>query len=969
MNQTAAIERIRGKLFRTATHAPIFLDDAARVLLVEEGHVDIFVVEMDREMRPASRWSFVSRLPVGAMAFGTSREVDHAFRLIAVPSQDAVVAQGERAGIESVDSLDLETTIWIDDWVARLSQFLARSSGPPAKGALLLEAEPNIPYPAEAIVTAQHRDVIWASADRTAHFQGDRRLTVPAGAEPVALTQWTWLSLDEAAKVSAVYTPTVFLQERVWPALDAFNRLIQTHAAHASAETARRLDERQRIAFEVRRASAAKMFHRLGGVLTAAGEHEAIEAAHRTPLQTAVSLVAEATGGTLKVPRNARDEGDLMEAVMKLTRPSGLHVRRISLNPGWWKRTGPSFIALSSDGTRPLALISNDGYRAVDPEAGTSFAVDNRQAAAAIADEGIRLYAPLPSHVGNGVQMMLYSLSGQGGDLRRLAAMAALSGLLALLTPVAMGTLFAEVIPRVDTSMWISFLAALLLAAFGTMMFDIVRAMAVLRIESRIDERIQVAVWGRLLSLPTGFFRRYTTGDLADRANGIHQMRLVLSETAIATAISSVFSIFSFGLLFYYSWSLALCSTALVLVLLIGTAVFTHRAVAHHREAFNLQGGIDGFLFQMITGIAKLRMAHAESYALAQWAERFADQKRETLTARRWMAGQATFNSLLVPLSTLTIFSFIWFLLIDEQANPFTLADFLSFSVAFGQFMFAMVQLTTGLAAIASIVPLFERVRPILTAEPEAWEDGIDPGDLAGEIEFSHVAFRYLPEVPNAVDHVSFRIRAGDFVAFVGPSGSGKSTVYRLLLGFEKPDTGSIFIDGHDLSSLDLAAVRSRMGTVLQNNQVMAASLFQNIAGTSSLTMDEAWAAARAAGLDQDIEAMPMGMHTILPEGGGGLSGGQKQRLIIARALAHKPRILLFDEATSALDNRTQAIVQASLNALNVTRVVIAHRLSTVEKADCIYVMDAGRIVESGRYDELIAKDGVFARLAKRQLI
>ena len=969
MTQASAIERIRGKLFRTATHAPIFLDTSARVLLVEEGHVDVFVVEMDEEMRPASRWSFVSRLPVGAMAFGTSREVDHAFRLIAVPSQDATVVQGERAGIESVDSLDLETTIWIDDWVSRLSQFLARGSGPPSKDARLLEAEPAIPYPAGAIVTAQHRDVIWASADRPAHFQGDPRLTVPAGADPVALTQWTWLTLDEAAEISAVYTPTVFLQERIWPALDAFNRLIQTYAALASAETARRLNERQHIAFGVRRASAAKMFHRLGKVLMADSEHETAEVVSHTPLQMATSLVAEATGGTLKIPRNARDEGNLMEAVVKLARPSGMHVRRIALPPDWWRRIGPSFIATSSDGKRTLALLSNEGYRAVDPESGTSFAVDNEQVAAGIASEGLRLYVPLPSHIASGVQMILYSMRGQRKDLRRLAVMATLSGLLALLTPVAMGRLFAEVIPRVDISMWVSFLGALLLAAFGTMLFDIVRAMAVLRIESRVDERIQPAVWNRLLSLPTGFFRHYTVGDLADRANGIAQIRLVLSGIVTATVISSVFSIFSFGLLFYYSWSLAFCATALVLLLLAGTAFFTHRATAHHRLAFNLQGDIDGFLFQMIAGISKLRMAHAESYALAQWAERFAEQKRETLAAQRWMAGQVTFNSLMLPFSMLAIFTFIWFLLVAEQENPFTLADFLSFNSAFGQFMFAMVGLTSGLAAIASIIPLFERVRPILDAEPESLEDGIDPGDLTGEIEFSHVAFRYLPEVPNAVDHVSFRIRAGDFVAFVGPSGSGKSTIYRLLLGFEKPDTGSIFIDGHDLSSLDLGAVRSRMGTVLQSSQVMAASLFQNIAGASMLTMEEAWAAAKAAGLDQDIEAMPMGMHTILPEGGGGLSGGQKQRLMIARALAHKPRILLFDEATSALDNRTQATVQASLNALNVTRVVIAHRLSTVEKADCIYVMDAGRIVESGRYEELIRKNGIFARLAKRQLV
>jgi ATP-binding cassette subfamily C protein len=190
----------------------------------------------------------------------------------------------------------------------------------------------------------------------------------------------------------------------------------------------------------------------------------------------------------------------------------------------------------------------------------------------------------------------------------------------------------------------------------------------------------------------------------------------------------------------------------------------------------------------------------------------------------------------------------------------------------------------------------------------------------------------------------------------------------RLLLGFEKPASGCVFYDGKDLDRLDVNQVRRQIGVVLQNGKLIAGDILSNIIGSLNLTIDHAWEAARSAGLEEDIQALPMGMHTFLSEGGGNLSGGQRQRLLIARALVNKPSILLFDEATSALDNRTQAIVNESLEALQVSRMVIAHRLSTVQKADRILVLDKGKLVESGTYEELMQQGEIFAELARRQV-
>jgi ATP-binding cassette subfamily C protein len=300
--------------------------------------------------------------------------------------------------------------------------------------------------------------------------------------------------------------------------------------------------------------------------------------------------------------------------------------------------------------------------------------------------------------------------------------------------------------------------------------------------------------------------------------------------------------------------------------------------------------------------------------------------------------------------------------------TPMSTGVFVGFTAAFAQLMQACLGLAAALISVLSIAPLYDRARPILEGVPELDGQKSDPGELSGDIEVRHVTFRYRQDGPPILKDISFRIAPGQFVALVGASGSGKSTLCRLLLRFETPDLGSIFYDQRDLAHLDVQAVRQQIGVVLQNGRIRAGSIYSNLVGTSALTLEDAWEAARMAGLDTDIEAMPMGMQTVLGEGGGSLSGGQRQRLLIARALVRRPRIVFFDEATSALDNETQAIVSRSLDNLRATRVVIAHRLSTIEKADWIYVLDQGELVEQGPYQALLAKDGHFAALAKRQL-
>ena len=976
MAEASLIERIGGDRFETGAHQPILLDEPARCYFVERGHLDVFAVPY-RDGQVVGRRQFVTRVPEQRMAFGArsgaGRDGEERCEFLAVPSMNAVLVECRRDGINA-ETFDLETVLWIEEWLFALSELLAQGR-PPPRAARLLEADPDVPYPAGAALSSFHGDLVWVSVDRPARLIGRGDLVVKPREGLVPVTERTWLELDDDAdddaKVSAVHTPTVLATEQLWPAFDHFNARILRFAAAASARAVVALDERRVHASTARLTSVARALESLAAVLRGGGGYGGdTSAGGWTPLQTVVNLVLSSQGFTLDVSRDAEESQQPSDRLVKLGTASGIRMRSLALKDRWWRQDGPSFVGYTTD-EKPLALLSNGrgSYRVVDPARKAATVVGDSEAAE-IARHGVVLYPPLPDEVRDGKTALRHALRGHERDLRIVLAMAVFGALVALVTPILTGKLLGEIIPRVDTPMWIAALGAMLLGALGSAVFEVVRALSLLRIEGRVDERLQAAVWSRLIALPAPFFRDYSAGDLADRANGISQIRQLLTGATVGAVLGGVFSLFSLALLFHYSWSLALVAALILLVLIGATWIFSGGQMRHHRVSFRIQGVIDGIVFQIITGLAKIRVANAEGYALDLWARRFAEQRRATLAARRWAAGQFTVNSMFQPLAALALFAYVYYALIEGETQPsFDLADFLSFNAAFGQLLGAMTGLTSAVTTVVAAIPLFERVQPILAARSETTAAGSDPGDLAGDIEFTSVTFRYLAEGPNAIEDISFRVRAGEYVAFVGASGSGKSTIYRLLLGFESPDSGAVFLDGHDLASLNLPAVRSRMGVVLQDGQLVAGSIFENIAGSSSLPVEDAWGAAAAAGLDEDIQAMPMGMHTMLPEGAVGLSGGQKQRLLIARALAHRPRILLFDEATSALDNRTQAIVQDSLGRLSATRVVIAHRLSTIRDVDRIYVLEAGRIVESGRHDDLMNRGGAFAALASRQVV
>lgn len=690
------------------------------------------------------------------------------------------------------------------------------------------------------------------------------------------------------------------------------------------------------------------------------------------PLLAACQLVGKVSGFEFSEPKYIRDyEHNLTGQLSAISQASNVRTRKVILRGNWWEEENGHLLAFTHEDKQPVALIQTKPgeYILQNP-----------------ADRTKQLVTEEVAHkLDPAAYMFLYSFNERMTSVKKIGQfairglqvdatyiiMAALAGsLIGLLTPILSGILFDDVIPQADRSFLWEVFAIMMVIAIVKTLLELVKGILLLRVETKSNITVQAGLMDHLLRLPVTFFRRFSAGDLTMRALGINAIRQMLSRTILTAVLSGTFSIVNLFLLFYYDSSLAWVGIGLAGLAVVVISTLGYLKLRYDRQISELQGTIQGFLFEFLSGINKVRVSGSEKRIFSLWADKFSNLKDVGFKSGNYQNFVEVFKGSYPLVTNIFFFSFIFFALQNAGAagSLISVGVFMAFVSAFNQFLGDCLNMSMSLISSLNIVPLYERLKPILEEEPESAIENADPGELAGELEFNSVNFRYDPDQPLILKDVSFKIKPGEMVAFVGPSGSGKSTVMRLLLGFEEPEAGSIYYDGQAFDSLNKEQVRRQLGVVLQHGSLMAGSIYQNIVGSSELSLEDAESAARLAGLEEDIAQMPMGMHTVISEGGSTFSGGQRQRLMIARAIVHKPRILYMDEATSALDNRTQKIVSDSLDRLQATRIVIAHRLSTIVNADRIFVMDQGKIVESGSYEELLEKDGLFSTLAKRQI-
>ena len=662
----------------------------------------------------------------------------------------------------------------------------------------------------------------------------------------------------------------------------------------------------------------------------------------------------------VEIPDTIRDVNDQLEYVL---RPTGLMTREVELEEGWQNDAyGPMLGYLKEAGTA-VALLPGTiyGYYFKDPATGKRTRI-TRKTARLFSREALCFYQPLPMKKLGIPDLLKYMKNSiTYGDLVVIVLATLAVQLVGMIEPRVYSLVTGKILEGHNMNLMAGVGVFLLTSAFAAQLIGLVRSLLMQRINTKTSQAVQASVMMRILSLPVSFFRRYSSGELSSRANSVNSLCSMMLNNILSIGLSSLLSLLYVAQIFSFAPALVWPSLMIILATVIMSLAVSFAQIGISRKRMKLSAEEQGMSYAVMNGIQKIRLSGSEKRVFARWGRLYAKGARLEYNPPLFLKINTVITTAISLIGTIVLY----YLAIQTNVG---VSQYYAFTAAYGRVMGAFSALAGIAVSVASIRPVLEMAEPILKAEPEVAADKQPVDRVTGHIEMSHVSFRYEENTPYVLNDLSLDIKAGEYVAIVGRTGCGKSTLVRLLLGFEKPEKGGIFYDRHDLNSIDPRSLRKHIGVVIQNGQLFQGDIFSNITiSAPDLTLDEAWEAAEMAGIAQDIRDMPMGMQTLISEGQGGISGGQKQRLMIARAIAPKPNILIFDEATSALDNKTQKQVSGALDKLNCTRIVIAHRLSTIRNCDRILVMDKGTIIEEGTYDDLIAQNGHFAELVARQ--
>ncbi len=663
---------------------------------------------------------------------------------------------------------------------------------------------------------------------------------------------------------------------------------------------------------------------------------------------------------TVDVPKNIKNAEDQLEYCL---RPCGIMRRRIKLKEGWYKDSFGPVMAYRKDDDRPVALLPGKytGYYLIDPAEGKRVHV-NKELSKTFKEDALCFYRPLPQkELGVGDLIKYINSCLHKSDYAVYIFMTLLVTVIGMVTPYITRLLTGPVLESRNSYFLAGIAIFILATALSTMLLSSAKSLGLNRIKTKVSVMVEAAMMSRIMNLPAGFFRNYSSGELASRFSSANRICTLLIDSVFAAGLTSLASLLYIIQIFTFAPGLVLPAILIIVLTLAINLIAALMKMKISKAAMEASSKNSGLSYSLINGIQKIKLSGAEKRAFAKWAGVYSKEARLVYDPPLFLKVSTVITTAVSLIGTLVIY----YVAVKTNVSP---SEYLAFNSAYGVVMGAFLSLAGLAQSIAEIKPVLEMAEPILKTAPESSETKTVVTSIKGNIEMNNICFRYKESMPYVINGLNLNIRSGEYIAIVGTTGCGKSTLIRLLLGFEVPERGAVYYDGKDITNLDLKSLRRLIGVVTQNGSLFQGDIYSNIViSAPELTLDAAWEAAELAGIADDIRKMPMGMSTMISEGQGGISGGQKQRLMIARAIAPKPKVLIFDEATSALDNKTQKQVSDALDGLKCTRIVVAHRLSTIRHCDRILVLDKGNVVENGTYDELIAKNGLFAELAERQ--
>lgn len=932
---------------------PVLLDNVESALFLASGEVDLFVVPTDAGGELGRRF-YIGSAATGTLLVGADPTVyrGHTWRLLAVGVNASVVALSPDWPSALAASAELRTGLhrWLTSTGgAFLTQGrrTAISTG---------QADHDLALSVSQVLNAPD-DLLWC-------LPGNARLSIGGvrqeSSVPTPIGASFCLEVTEAG-LGAIRTTKDLELVDIRAGIDwtqsavlaAYSSLAVARSEQSAALQAGRREHDQAV-----RESVLATFDRIDDA----------DGWKTQPTDDAVyaacQLLGRAAGIRISKPPDWSRSLNT-DPIRAIARASGVRVRAVTLTGNWWRNSLEPMIAFSDPDGDPVVLVPRESgaYRIVDPVTGTQTKA-TADYAGKLRPTAYVLYRPMPPGALTVRGLLRFGLQGSSQDLIRLLLFSLVAGVLSLALPVATGSILGTLVPVGSTVPVLAASLILLLVGFATTGFLLSRSAGLLRLQGRMLTRMQSGLWDRLIALPVQFFSRFSVADLTMRVNGVDAIQQIVASVASQTLLAVVTLLFSLGLLFFYSGGLAVIVLIVTVVTVSISGLITLVQIRKLRAMYDAKGQASGVLLQIVQGVDKIRAAAAENRALGAWANKFSVQAGALLSSERLSAVRTAIYAMLPSFLTLIIFAWV-------SNNPGSLATtaFLAFITTLGQIAGATAQLDLSLGFALNVVPIFDRMKPILAEPVEVAPGAGDPGLLAGRVELSAVTYRY-PGMDTPVLHdVNIVAEPGEFIALVGPSGSGKSTVVRLLLGFDRPESGSVTYDGKDLTTLDARAVRAQIGVAMQSSSVTGADILSVITGDWPLTEDDAWAAAAKVGLAGDIRALPMGMRTLVGDNAVTFSGGQRQRLVLAAAIARNPRMVILDEATSALDSVTQAQVSESFERLQVTRVVVAHRLGTIRNADRVIVLEAGRVVQEGTFEGLAAVPGIFQNMVLRQTL